>query len=239
MREYVRNRLGGGSSGVINIELSVDQLNQSIEDSIQTFQRYNYGEGVFEDYLTISLSANVSAYSMAGSEVSDVVDFSLSQSSINNVNSLFTPANLILGGTLSVLDGGQGMALSNYTIAMNYLETLQEIFSIKYKFDYLELQEKLIVTPTPTTSVVALIKVYKKENTILLYNHPLVKKLAVALSKQVWGRILSKYTGMPLPGGGDISQFGSSLIQEGKEDQKEIEAKMTNEGEPNTFFMIG
>ncbi len=240
-REYIRNRLGGGTIGVINVELSVDHLNQSVEDAIQIFQRYNYGEAVHEDYMTLSLTAGVSAYYLSGADVTDVVDFSLSMSSQNSITNLFSPANMVLGGgQIGIMNGdGAGMSLTNYQIAMNYLETLSEIFGVKHRIDYIELQEKLIVTPTPSTDMVALIKVYKRENTVRLYNHILVKKLAVALSKQVWGLILSKYTGIPLPGGGDVGQFGSSLMEKGEKEQEEIEKKMTNEGESNMFFMIG
>lgn len=239
-RNFIRTELGGGQNGPINVEISVEALDQSIDKAIRTFQRYNYGEGLYENYMTIVLSAGVSAYDLSGSDVTDVVDFSLSMATSNNITNLFTPANLVLGGTFSVLNGdGAGLSLTNYQIAMNYLETLSEIFSVKHRFDYIELQERLVITPTPTSNMIALLKVYKKENTLRLYNHLHVQDLAVALSKQIWGKALTKITGMPLPGGGSLSEFGRDLIQEGKEDQKEIIKRMTNEGEPNMFFMIG
>lgn len=239
-RNYIRTELGGGTNGVINIEISVEALNQSIDKAIRTFQRYNYGEGTYENYTVLVLSAGVSEYSLSGTDITDVVDFTLSTAAYNNITNLFTPTNLMFGGSFQILNGdGAGLSLAGYQIALNYLEAFEEIFSVKHRFDYIELQEKLIITPTPIANMVALIKVYKKEDATRLYNHLLVQDLAVAFAKQIWGRALRKYTSMPLPGGGSVADFGVDLIQEGKSDEKEIVSRMRNEGEPNTFFMIG
>ena len=237
-REYIKNRLGGGSAGVINVEMSVDQLNQSIEDAVQIFQRYAYGEGLYEDWLVLSLVPGVSAYSTSGANIEDVVDFSISTASNNSINQLFTPANIVLGGSFQVFNGGAGMALANYQTAMMYLKNVEEIFSIKFRVDYRELQQMVIVTPTPTMNLFGLMKVYRKEAAINMYNHPSVKKLAVAYSKQVWGNILSKYGSIALPGGGSYGEFGNTMIEKGEAEVEKIEQKMKDESE-KFGFMIG
>lgn len=239
LREYIKNRYGGGVGGAINVELGVEQIDQSIEDALQAFRRYNYNEGLYEDYLTLTLVPGVSAYDMTGSGVEDVVGFSIATGSSNSINQLFTPANLVLGGSFQVFNGdGGGMALANYQTAILYLKTVEEIFAISYRVDYRELQQKLIVTPTPTESLVAVLKVYRQENVANLYNHLLVKKLAVAYCKQVWGKILTKYGSMQLPGGGSYFEFGMKMWDEGKKDEEELEKRMGDEGE-KFGFVIG
>lgn len=240
-RLFIKTMLGSGSvgNGVINVEISVEQLNQAIENAVQKFQRYNQGEGTYEDYLILTLSAGVSAYSLEGSSVSDVVDFSLSTVSSNNINHLFSPANLVLGGSFNMFNYGGGMALSQYQVAMNYLAAVSDVFNVMFKVDYIELQERLILTPTPTESGTALIKVFKKESATRLYNHTLVKDLMVAIAKQIWGRSLSKYRGIELPGKGEASSFGSELRSEGKEEEKETIEKMKYEGEWWIGFTTG
>jgi hypothetical protein len=241
-RLYIKTSLGGGSvgQGVLNIQMSVEQLNQCIEKSIQTFQRYNHGEGTYEDFLVLTISAGVSAYSLAGSNVSDVIDFDLANATQStNINHLFSPANMVLGSPFTVFNDGQGMAISNYQVMMNYLETINDVFGISFRYDYRELQETLVITPTPTESGHALIKVFRKESSSLLYNHLLIKDLSVALAKQIWGKILSRYGSMALPGGGENFSFGSKLWDEGKEEQKDIEMRMKNEGEAYVGFIIG
>lgn len=241
-RLYIKTALGGGSigQGVLNIQISVEQLNQCIEKSIQTFQRYNHGEGTYEDFLVLTISAGVSAYSLAGSNVANVIDFDLANATQStNINHLFSPANMILGNQFLGYLGGESMALSNYQVMMNYLESINDLFGISFRCDYRELQELLIITPTPTESGYALIKVFRKESSSLLYNHLLIKDLSVALAKQIWGKILTRYGSMGLPGGGENFSFGSKLWDEGKEEQKDIEMRMKNEGESFVGFIIG
>lgn len=234
-REYIKNRYGGGVGGAINVELGVEQLNQSIEDAVQTFQRYNYGEGLYEDFMVLSLVPGVSAYTTSGANIEDVVGFSMSNGSSNSINQLFTPANLLLGGSFNVFNNGEGLSLTNYTIAQLFLRTIEDIFSVSYRVDYRELQQLLIITPTPAIPMIGIIKVYRKESAINLYNHLLVKKLAVAFSKQVWGTELSKYGSMTLPGGGTYGDFGNKIWEQGITEVEKLEDRMNNEGEPPGF----
>lgn len=234
-REYIKNRFGGGTGGAINVELGVEQLNQSIEDALQTFRRYNYGEGLYEDFMILTLSPGVSSYNTSGGNIEDVVGFSIGTGSSTSINQLFTPANLVLGGSFQIFNGGGGMALTNYQTSMLYLQTINDTFGISYRIDYREAQQRLIVTPMPTQEAYAVMKVYRQENAVNIYNHLLVKKLAVAFCKQVWGIELSKYGSMSLPGGGTYGDFGNKIWDQGIQEVKEIEDRMKNEGEPFGF----
>ena len=131
-RNWIKTFLGGGpstSDSVINVEISTTQLNQAIQWAIDNAHRYLGGEALIEDYLTLQLQPGVSAYSLSGANVSDVIDFNLSFGAGNGISTLFTPLNLLTGGSLNYLfDQGQGMNLTSYVIAMNYLETIEDLF---------------------------------------------------------------------------------------------------------------
>jgi len=49
------------------------------------------------------------------------------------------------------------------------------------------------------------------------------RRYTVASAKQILGRILRKYDGIPSPFGGKIATDGASLLEEGKEEAKELE----------------
>lgn len=247
-RAYIRRSLGGGNPGdltsdrpTINVELSQAQLNQCIEDTVETVQRYLYGEGEYEDYVALSLIPGISAYSLSGTDIEDVVEFNIGYGTANGINTLFTPANMVLGSNLQYIFQGGGLALAGYEVAMNYLEMIEDMFTVKFRVDYRERQNLLVVNPTPTTAMVGLLKVYKREAAENLYSHPLVKKIAVAKAKMIWGIALSKLGDMQLPGGGSYKDFANRIWQEGHEDEKEYIKQLKpfdGESEP-VGFMIG
>ena len=152
---------------------------------------------------------------------------------------MFSPLNLMYGNNFPTLFANGDMALAQYQTTMNYLEMIDDVFGVKFRLDYREAQQKLVLTPAPTQAGTGLIRVFRKESSANLYNNLLVKDLAEALAKKIWGKILSKYGPMQLPGGGSYEAFGLKLWDEGKEEEKEIKERMKNEGEAYMGFIIG
>ena len=83
-RSYLKTMLG---NPVTNVEVDDTQIDQVIEDSVQIFQRYSYGDATYRDVLTFSLSANVSAYQL-DSSIDSVLD--LTTPNFNTISDLFT-----------------------------------------------------------------------------------------------------------------------------------------------------
>ena len=227
MRDYIYNQLG---APVITVEIATTQLDQIIEDSIELFNRYNYGEGSHKDYLVINLSADTQDYSLSGQEVNDVVDMLLSETT-GGLNTLFTPINLFYNGQSPVSSSAY---LSDYYTAMTHLKQITDTLSTQFKVDYIQSQEILRIVPTPEVDLVAMIEVYKKETAQYLYNHILVKQLCVAKAKILWGGNLGKYS-MQLPGGGTINF--SEIKSEGKEELERVMVDIKAESEPIDFFL--
>lgn len=240
---YIKRMLG---NPVINVEVADVNVSDCIYDSIQEFQRYNYGEGNVRDILAISLSAGVSAYSLSGLGIDSVLDIQLTNS-IYNINTLFSPTHMLLynqfqsglypGGTGNggAANLGGSSVLGNYQIQMMYLSEIQEMFQRRYVCDYSEWSQVLRVKPTPNQDDVGVLMVFKKESALNLYNHPLVKKLAIAKVKKIWGKNLGKYQ-ISLPSGGTFT--GTEIRQEGIDEEKEMLEEIRLESQP-PIFLVG
>ena len=62
MKQHVLTRLG---HPVVNVEIADQQLDIIISDTIQDFNRYNYGDGVDLVNTTLLVSAGVNEYCVA------------------------------------------------------------------------------------------------------------------------------------------------------------------------------
>lgn len=228
-KQWILTELG---SPVITVELADAQLQQALDEAVLDFNRYNYGEGNYRDFLLLELSAGISSYDLSGTGVNDVVDMIMSVGGQGNINMLFTPANMIL----SPMDF---VKLSNFMIvdwhiAMMKLAEINEYFTVKYVGKYNTGSQQLKVIPTPTERSRVMMEIYKKETAANLYNNQLVKRLALAKAMMIWGRILRKYT-ITLPGGGTLS--GPEVLADGKEMYEEVMGLVKGEGEPPIFIV--
>ena len=227
--QWIKEELG---FPVITIELADVHLQHAIDEAIADFTRYNYNEGNYKDYMILNLSANVADYNLSGSGVNNVVDIVLSIGGSGNINTLFTPVNMILSPMDFVRLGN--FQIMDYHIAMMKLAEITDYFTVQYNGKYNTGSQILRLTPTPTENMRVMMEVYKKETAINLYNNQLVKKLALAKAMIILGRILRKYT-INLPGGGTLT--GPEILADGKELYTEVMELMKSESEPPTFFV--
>jgi len=235
---YARTMLG---EPIVNVELTDDQIKQCVLDAVQIFQRYNMGEGVYEESIVFTMKAGQRVYPMPDN-IAEITKYFASYN--GDVNQLFTAEHQILMETgilpsLTKQLAGQsvGMDLAGYDIATKYLELYKHYFNKTYSVNFHHLRRELTVDPTPTTDVVGIMLVWKKEALSNCVDHTDVKKLIIAKCKQLWGMIRGKYS-IQLPGGGSIE--GESLKSEGKEEEREIIERMDDESEGNALgFYIG
>lgn len=248
MIEYIKTVLG---YPVVNIEVSDSQFTQVIEDSIQDFQRYSYGDGSYEEYMPYPLLSGVSVYDLSAlpQEISDVVDIRLSVG-LGQINELFTAQHTLLyndwingnypgggAGTGGAYPGniGGAMVMGNFYTTMTYLKEISNTFERTYVANFNPNSLVMNIYPTPEQDCIALLRVYKKEDAVNLYNHPLVKKLCTARSMIIWGQNLDKYA-MTLPGGGTIN--GAAIIQRGEAMEEKTLENIKLETEP-PIFLVG
>lgn len=236
MRDYIKRQLG---YPVICVEIANEQLDDIICDAIKDMHRYLIGEASYKTYMAFQLSAGVSAYSISA-DLEAVVDFDSIQG-FNGVNQLFTVEHNILyndlvGGRLlgTGPDASTGGVLGNWNTQMMYLEEVRNEFSTLYNVQYSPLSKTLIVTPTPKEDLAGLLEVFKREDSTLLFNHILFRRLVVARAKKLWGLHLKKYA-LTLPGGGTIN--GSEIYSDGVTDEEKAFEDIKKEAAPAMFFV--
>ncbi len=62
--KYTEAKLGGGSAGIVNVEITPEQWIILIDDAIQDFYRYNIGDGTFFQYGIMQLVAGKTQYNL-------------------------------------------------------------------------------------------------------------------------------------------------------------------------------
>lgn len=236
LSNYIKVKLG---VPVVQVEVADIQIDYIIDDVVQEFQRYHYGEGNYLDYAVFNASAGTSAYSMSGLDILDVIDIKFLDG-VTGINTLFSPEHILLqetgGGYFSsdFCNTGGSFGLVDYTVAMQYLKTVKDTIGKYYATNWLPGRETLLIIPTPSTEMTGLLTLYRKENMLNLINNSLVKKLAVARTRVQWGRNIGKYN-TDLPGGGTTN--ASDIIQQGLEEEKEVMEDIRGESNPPIFFV--
>ena len=243
MKQYVLTRLG---QPVINVELADQQLDVLIYDSVQDFNRYNYGDGVDLVNTTLLVSAGVSEYYVGDSGIEAAYDISLSHG-MGDINALFSPTHLLLyndwvnngnypggpGTGLYSFGGGGGM-LTSFEIMGEYMAQANQMLGTEHTVKFNYNNQTLVVTPTPKQCMFASLQLYCRTDAERLYNHPLVKKLAVARAKIQWGLQLGKYT-ITLPDGSSMNGF--EIMNKGYEEEEKVMDDIRKESEPIDFFI--
>lgn len=214
------------------IELPDATIIQVIEDSIDYYQKHAYGEGVYEDYIPLNISAGVSAYDVSGRDISMVVELNqIRAGSGHGLNTLFSSQLNLLGSGWTGLgsSNGQGLSLANYEMGMEYIDMIDTYFQKTFRAFYRPGAEQLIIAPMPTEDGVALIHIYKKEAAQYIYNQEMFKELVRARVMMRWGFVLNKRT-ITIPGGGTIN--GEWIYNEGKELEEKVRQRIYDEQMP-------
>jgi len=249
MRTYILQKLG---HPVINVEMTEDQLNLCIEDTIRDFWHYNYDRGSYMDIILFQCSAGVSEYASSAimdfktsayyDDIEAIYDFSV-RDGLDGLNTLFSPTHILLydqyvtqggypGGPVD--NAGIGMTLSNFYVAMMYIDQIREAFGKYYIANWIPNKRVIKVVPTPSTNVQGALVVYRRNLATDLFNDELVRKLAVARAKIQWGRNISKYEGT-MPDG--LSINGSAILSEGQAEEERYLGWMRSESSPPDFYI--
>ncbi len=220
LRAYIKRQLG---SPVICVEISDEQLDDIIRDTVQYIQRYYLGQGNYSDYLIMELLPGVSKYKLC-QELESVVDFKTSNY-FGGINELFTVPHALLYDQVMGMNCWQGNCfgnsasygniLGNWKATLTWLAEADEMFGEHYVVRYNEKEKELEVMPPPKTPVKGMMKVYKRQRSEKIFNDWMFKKMVVAKAGMVWTNALRKYQ-LAISGGGSLN--ADSLYTTYKED---------------------
>lgn len=246
LKQYILNKLG---SPVIQIEITDDQLEIAIDETIEMYYQTAYG-GMLERYVPIQFKTGIQSYIMTN-DVFAVLDIQSAGSGGGIANS--APANIfsINQYVASDLYRGSGkIDLMTYELTNNMLATLELILTNKVTFDYSSANRTIYLFEVPKVDENVLIHIYKRnspvditndDNTITestnVYSEIIVRKIATEKARYQWAMNLAKYNGSQLPNGLQIDQ--PTLMNEAKENLTKYEEELYQKYSLPTDFYIG
>jgi hypothetical protein len=138
---------------------------------------------------------------------------------------------------------GSQTPLAGYMEAMSYLEGINDVFNYPMAFTYAKTTNRLwldVDWKTLNGSSYVLIEAYTKINENLypkVWDDRIFRKYFIALLKKQWAQNLSKFNGIPLPGGASINS--AAIMSEALKEIAEVDAELRKAYEPPIDPMIG
>jgi len=232
--EWIKRELGWPS---VSLEIDDKTILSKISDSIQYFTRYS-ADRIYRNALTIPLSAGIDEYTLPD-EVVSIINFDVDQTMGQGVNRLFTVENTLWNEGFVNFRSNSGLV--SWTLAQQYLETLKEVLVPRFFPEWDKYTKTLKITPKPTkNNIIAMVEVYTLWDVNVqssVFNEIWVKKYALAKTKVILGQIRSKYSGISLPGGGELN--GPALVQEGTTEVERLEELILEFESPPLGFYVG
>lgn len=230
MKHFVLTSLG---SPVICVELSDEQLTNVIIQAVKFCHKYYNGTGSYLDYIKLTLFPGCTHYRIC-QDLQDVIDLEVS-SWLGDINQMFTiPHSMLYHQTMNFTFTGQcygnntgyGDILGNWEASLVYLKEFKNNFGEFYQSRYNNLTKELSVWPTPKKHTDVLMKVYKKEKAINLFNDIDFQRLVIAWAGMRWTMNLRKFN-MQLAGGGTLN--ADSMYGSFKEDYDKVVEQISGE----------
>lgn len=239
-RQYIRRSLG---YPMVKVELTQDQIDDSIDYSLEKFKEWATGNANEEQFFTIALSAEQKYYDLPKGVIT-VVDYNDTGGSVSGgVNTLFTVENFLYNfGYYPNLSSSNYGNLISYHMALDFLSQLERYVVNKYKYKYHKRLNQIELIPTPTnlsSPQYVLIRAYMLRGALSvgwtedllnqeLYTESFVKNYSIALCKEKLGYIRRKFSQFNSIGNTGIQLDGNDLISEAKEEKERLEEELDN-----------
>jgi hypothetical protein len=170
-------------------------------------------------------------------KVIDVVDFV--EGSSSGINTLFSMEQTLAQQTYySYAMGNFGFDLLSWHTVKDWQDTREKVLAIKrdIQFDSRTQYLRMYPQPRPTSNFVGVLECYVERPLKDIVKEKWVLDYSVALTKIMWGRILTKITGVNMLGGGTLN--GGEVLQEGVSEKAALEQFLI-EGGYGDFEGIG
>lgn len=247
--QYCLRKLG---EPVIQINVSVEQVDDRISEALYKFYERNY-QAVEECFLLINITDDqVSAgYITLPSDVVGVTDVlnPASSSGVYSAEYQFNVSQIYAMLNTSTLTAG---GMSYYYMTASHMQLLNRFFSPSKSYDFNSITNKLIIAgglkDTNYTYGGIIVRGFRKihgeantddpSNTIIynIWQNKWLQNYATALIKRQWGQNLSKFQNVQFLGG--ITMNGDQIKQEAKEEIDQLEEQLLLEYElPPCGFM--
>ncbi len=235
--DYCLRKLG---FPVIEINVDPDQVSDRVDDALQYFQDYHF-DGLQKTYYIHKITQE--DINNRYLDLSDVRDNSNNATEIVGVTRIFPLMDS--QASISMFDLRYQLRLNelydftsasyiNYTMTMQHLRMLEQLFVGETPIRYQRHMQKLFIdwgwgqSSAPVGSIVV-IEAYAIINPNVysrVWDDRWLKRYATALVKRQWGENLKKFGGIQLPGG--VVLNGDKIFEEAMDEIKELEEDMEN-----------
>ena len=240
LKEYCLRKLG---APVIQINVDYDQIEDCIDDAIQMFENFHM-DGTKRIYLKHLVTATdvTNKYIPVPEQVIYVKQLlPLNTSALGVGSGLFDAKYQIHMNDIYNLNGFVG-SLSYYKQIGQYLETLDMVLTGVPQISFQRYENRIYIHGEWWDNEIKegdylVAEVYQTVDVAGIYNNAFLKEYTTALIKEIWGRNLSKFEGVQLPGG--VTLNGREILSEAREDLERIKEQMRLGSEMPVDFFIG
>lgn len=223
----------------INVNLSDEQIDMAIDTSLRHFFKYSpYGS--FENHYIYQVTADdvASGYIPIPRYIDAVIEVIPPGSTISDL-SFATAEYQMTRETFMAAQRFNNVSLVDFVTMRQRLYHTQQIINAAKTFEFVRYQRRLIPNFKIREGEVIALRVYenvdpeaadvgKDPNSVIpaadLWDDEVLKELAVAECKVIWGNILKKFGQVILPGG--VSLDGQKIYDEGKAEFNHITDRM-------------
>ncbi len=253
--------------GVIDINVSDDQVDDRLDEALQFFAQYHY-DGIEKMYLKHLITSDevTRARSDASTTATDTADSSITATWKEGKNFIPIPSAVVsVVQVFPFTDTGAGSSMFDirYQLRLNDLFDFSSTSVIQYQMtmDNIDMLEHILVGETPIrfnqhqnrlyidmdweNDVTAdvdyiIIECYRKLDPTTytdVYDDIYLKRYATTLIKKQWGANLSKFNGVAMLGG--VTMNGETLYSHAIEEQNKLEDQIQLAFELPVNHMIG
>ena len=262
LKSYCLRALG---SGVIDINVSDDQIDDRLDEALQYFAEYHY-DGVERMYLKHKITSDdISRATTDASEVAtDTADNSVTATwlegkgfipvpeAVISVVSVFpftdsTTANMFdlrYQLRLNDLYDFSSTSIMEYQMTLQHLDFLEHILVGEVPIRFSQHQQRLYLDMDWNNDIKVdefiIIDCYRKLDPATfpaVFNDMYLKRYATALIKRQWGANLSKFNGVSMLGG--VTMNGEAIYSQAQEELEKLEEQIQLAFELPVNYMIG
>jgi hypothetical protein len=237
-KEYCLRKLG---KGVVQINVSNEQVEDRIDDALEYFQDY-HSDATTRTYIKheVTQAEIDQAYITLDDEVTSVVRVL----SIDDASSSSSMFDVRYQMHLNDVFDFTSVSASEFTTMRGHLSMLDDLFNGVTPIRHERHTDKLMIDFSWTDNlnagdyiIIEAFKILDPTVNTQIWNDRFLKEYATAQIKEQWGMNVSKYEGIQLPGG--VTMNGRAILEEAKQEITELEEQMQLKHELPVDFMTG
>ena len=263
LKSYCLRALG---DGVIDINVSDDQVDDRLDEALQYFAQYHY-DGIERMYLKhqITQAELDRGIENTTTAATDKVDSDITANWLEGKGFIPVPDTIVsvvkvfplndTGGGGHLFDVRYQLRLNDlydfsstsvihYQMTMNQLDYLEHILVGETPIRFNQHQNRLYIDMDWTNNMNAgeylIIECYRKLDPTTytdIYDDIYLKRYATSLIKKQWGANLSKFNGVAMLGG--VTMNGETIYSQAIEEQNKLEEQIQMAFELPVNYMIG